>query len=252
MQTKMTYYYKCNMKTYQHLIVYILISMLATIIVFLFYHLILISVVIGFIVGIFLEKMYADSTIKKRQKTLRMQFKDFMEAMSVAVRAGNVEYQAVKSAYKDLQVSYNNKADIIIEVENIILQYEKGGKELKVLFQDLADRSDLEDIKSFATIYNVIEGKSDRFGDILTQTQEIIGDKIEIEQEIQTTIIAAQTETKTMLLMPIVIVIALSVMGGSLLNALFTTTSGHIAATVALIIFAVSYVLAVKSTDITI
>lgn len=250
MHTKMPYYYKCNMKTYQHIVAYFLISVLVTIIVYLFYHLIFISGVLGFIAGFFLEKMYADSTVKKRQKILRMQFKDFMEAMSVAVRAGNVEYQAVKSAYKDLQVSYNSKADIIIEVENILLQYEKGGKELKILFQDFADRSDLEDIKSFATIYYVIEGKSDRFGDILTQTQEIIGDKIEIEQEIQTTIIAAQTETNTMLLMPIIIVIALSVMGGSLLNALFTTMSGHIAATIALILFAISYVLAVKSTDI--
>ena len=250
MQTKMTCYYKCNMKPYQHITAYILISILVSVIIYLFYHLVILSAILGFTAGFYLEKMYADSTIKKRQKQLRLQFKDFMEAMSVAVRAGNVEYQAVKSAYKDLQVSYNNKSDIIAEVENILLQYEKGGKELKTLFRDFAERSDLEDIKSFATIYSVIEGKSDRFGDILTQTQEIIGDKIEIEQEIQTTIYSAQTETKTMLIMPIVIVLALSAMGGSLLDSLFTTMSGHFAATIAIILFAISYVIANKSTDI--
>lgn len=156
--------------------------------------------------------------------------------MSVAVRAGNVEVAAVKSALEDLKLSYSSKADIVREVENIILQYDRGGIEMKVLFQDLADRSDIEDIRSFATIYSVIEGKSDRFGDILTQTEEVIRDKVEIEQEIETTITSAKSETMVMLIMPIVIVVAMSSMGGGLLDSLFTTDVGHFCATVALVI----------------
>jgi tight adherence protein B len=170
--------------------------------------------------------------------------------MNVAVRAGNVEVQAVKSALKDLELSYNEKSDIVKEVKNIILQYEKGGIELKILFEDLANRSDLEDIRSFATIYSVIEGKSDRFGDILAQTNDIIRDKIEIEQEIETTITSAKSETTTMLIMPIIIVIAMSSMGAGLTDNLFNTMVGHVAATIALIIFGLSYVLAVRSSNI--
>ena len=116
--------------------------------------------------------------------------------------------------------------------------------------EDFADRSDITDIKSFAAIYSVIEGKSDRFGDILMQTQEIIGDKIEIEQEIETTITSAKSETMVMLVMPIVIVVAMSGMGGGMMDALFTTPAGHLAATAALVIFGISYVLAIKNSDI--
>ena len=250
MQNKMPIYYQCNMKKYEHVLVYIMCSILISVIAYLFYHLIPVSVVIGFLAGIYLEKMYAESTVKKRQKTLRLQFKDFLESMSVAVRAESVEVQAVKSALKDLQLSYHSKADIVREVDNIIRQYEKGGVELKVLFEDFADRSDITDIKSFAAIYSVIEGKSDRFGDILMQTQEIIGDKIEIEQEIETTITSAKSETMVMLVMPIVIVVAMSGMGGGMMDALFTTPAGHLAATAALVIFGISYVLAIKNSDI--
>ena len=206
--------------------------------------------IIGLVIGVVLEKMYADSTIVKRQKNLRLQFRDFLESMNVAVRAGNVEYKAVKSALDDLRISYNDDADIIVEVQNILQQYENGGKQMKVLFQDLADRSRIEDIRNFAAIYSVIEGKSDRFGDILTQVEEIIGDKLEIEQEIETVITSAKSETYMMLIMPIVIVVAMSSMGGGLLDALFTTVTGHIAATAALIIFAVSFIIATKSTQI--
>ena len=247
---EMPVYYKCNMKKHEHVLAYIVCSIIITVIAYLFYHLVPISVVIGLAAGIFLEKMYAESTIKKRQKILRLQFLDFLESMSVATRAGNVEVKAVDSALKDLELSYNQKADIVIEVKNIIKSYEKGGVELSVLFQDLADRSNLEDIRSFATIYSVIEGKSNRFCDILTQTQQIIGDKIEIEQEIQTTITSAKSETYMMLVMPIVIVVAMSAMGGGLMDALFNTMLGHIVATVALIIFGVSYYIAVKASNI--
>lgn len=250
MNRNMPIYYKCNMKKLEHILAYIVSSILVAVIAWLFYHILIVSVIIGLAGGIYLEKIYAASTVKKRKRALRLQFRDFLESMSVAVRAGNVEAQAVKSALEDLKISYSGKADIVKEVENIILQYEKGGVTLKVLFEDFAARSGLEDIYSFATIYSVIEGKSDRFGDILVQTQEIIGDKIEIEQEIQTTITSAKSETTMMLVMPIIIVIAMSAMGGGLLDALFTTMAGHFAATVALIIFGVSYILAAKAGDI--
>lgn len=250
MSNKMPIYYQCNMKKTEHILAYVICSILVSVIAYLFYHLVPISVVIGALAGIYLEKMYAESTIKKRKKVLRLQFKDFLGSMSVAVRAGNVEAQAVKSALKDLMLSYNAKADIVKEVENIVLQYEKGGVELKVLFEDFANRSDIEDIRSFAAIYSVIEGKSDRFGDILMDTESIISEKIEIEQEIETTITSAKSETMVMLIMPIVIVVAMSSMGSGLMDSLFTTTVGHLSATVALIIFGISYILAVRGSNI--
>lgn len=246
----MPVYHKCNMTKLEHIAAYLVGSIALSAVVWLFYHMLPPAVILGFAGGVVIEKMYAQHTIEKRQKELRLQFKEFLESMSVAVGAGNVEVHAIRSALNDLQIAYNENADIVKEVENILLQYEKGGKKLKDLFQDLADRSGLDDIQSFATIYAVIEGKSDRFGDILIQTQQIIGDKIEIEQEIETVITSAKSETNMMVVMPIVIVIAMSGMGGGLLEALFTTALGHLAATASLLIFAASYIYALKVSNI--
>lgn len=252
MNPNMPIYYKCNMKKSEHILAYIVCSILIAVLAYLFYRLIPVSVIVGLAAGVYFEKLYAESTVKKRQSELRLQFRDFLESMSVAARAGNVEVQAIKSALKDLRVSYSPQADIVREVENIIQQYEMGGVQLKFLFEDFAARSRLEDVESFATIYSVIEGKNDRFGDIVSQTSEIIGEKIEVEQEIQTTITSAKSETYMMLVMPIIIVIAMSAMGGDFMEALFTTFAGHAAATVALLIFGFSYAFAVKVTDITV
>ena len=250
MNPNMPVYYRCNMSKGQHILAYIIASLLMTVIAWLFYHILSISLIVGFLVGIYLEKMYAASTVRKRQKELRMQFRDFMESMSVAARAGNVEVHALKSALKDLMLSYSENSDIVVEVRNILQQYEMGGIEIKELFNDFAKRSRVEDIKNFATIYGVIEGKSDRFGDILVETASIIRDKLEIEQEIETTITSAKSESNAMLIMPIIIVVALGSMGGELMGALFTTWPGHIAATIAIACFIISFVISQKVTDI--
>lgn len=246
----LTIYYQCNMTKKDHIIAYALASVLSAAIVFLFYHMIIISVILGLILGYFLEKIYAQSTIDKRQKKLLLEFRDFLENMSVAANAGDVEYKAIISARNALKQVYDDDADIIIEVNNIINQYENGGKKLKDLFADLAERSQLEDIKSFATIFAVIEGKSNNFGAIINQTYDIIGDKIEITEEIETAITSSKSETYTMLLMPIIIVIFMSAMGSGFMDSLFTTTVGHIVATVALALFAASFAIAVKATKI--
>ena len=252
MKDKLPVYYKCNMTKGQHILAYVVIGLLLTAMCLVFYHVIWLSAIVGFIAAIPMERIYAKSTIKKRLKSLRLQFKDFLSSMSVAARAGNVEIKAIKSALEDLKMTYADDSDIVREVENIVLQYEKGGIELKDLFDNLADRSDIEDIKNFATIFKAIDGKNDRFGDVVCQTEEIIGQKIETEMEIETVITGAKTETMTMLFMPILVVGAMSVMGGGFMDTLFTTWfPGHLAATVALIIFVISFLLMVKSTDIT-
>ena len=57
MNNKMPVYYKCNMSRLEHIAVYIGASLLVSVVAYLFYHLIPISVAIGFLAGIYLEKM---------------------------------------------------------------------------------------------------------------------------------------------------------------------------------------------------
>ncbi|MBQ8509977.1 MAG: type II secretion system F family protein [Clostridia bacterium] len=246
----MPIYYKCNMTLIEHIIAYIVCTIICTALLYVFYHLLLVSLILGAALAIYLERIYAASTVRKRQRNLRLQFRMFLESMSVACRSGSTEVQALNSALEDLKISYREDSDIVREISNIIRLYNYGNVKLRVLFNDFAERSDLEDVRSFAAIYEVIEGKSDRIGDILTETSDIIGEKIEIEQEIETVISSAKSETNMMLILPVIIVVAMSAMGGELMSALFTTSTGHLAATASLALFAVSYIMATKVSNI--
>lgn len=246
----MPIYYKCNMKLPEHILAYIVCTAICTALLYIFYHLLMPSLILGAVMAIYLEKLYAASTVRTRQRRLRLQFRMFLESMSVSCRSGSTEVQALAAARDDLVISYREDSDIVREIDNMLRLYNNGGVQLRVLFNDFAERSDLEDVRSFAAIYEVIDGKSDRIGDILTDTSDIIGDKIEIEQEIETVIASAKSETNMMLVLPVIIVLAMSAMGGELMESLFTTSTGHLAATAALALFAVSYIIATKVSKI--
>lgn len=249
-ELKVINYDACPMTRFQHIALFIGLFLVFTAVFFVFYHSIVYSAVLAVPTAVIMEKNFANGTIDKRRRTLKLQFRDLLESMSVSVRAGGNELMALESAYKDLSLTYNDNADIMVELKTIILKNKNGGIPLRDLFADFAKRSKVDDVESFAEIFEVIETKSNRFGEIISNTHQIISDKLEIEQEIETMINSAKTESYIMLVMPVVITLAMSSMGGELMAALFTTGVGKITATAAIIIFLIAFFLAQKMSKI--
>ena len=245
-------YYEDNMTKSQHLLAYIGFAVAIGIVVFIYYHSIIASLIIGLVLAYFEVKIFAKSVAKKRQLKLRVQFKDFLEMVSISVSggAGRSLENAVRDSLKELRTQFSEKADIVREIALIVDDYDNAGIPMHEGFLELGERSEIDDIKSFATIYSTIEGKSSDFGYVISQTRDIIKDKLEVTMEIETSITSAKSEAYAMLILPLVVVVAMSLMGGGLLDSLFTTTAGFIAATVGLVCTFVSYIIATKVTQI--
>lgn len=224
-------------------------TLIATAVLYIFYRNIIISFIFGFFVAPYFVDEFKASGIKKRKKRLRSQFCDMLESMSVASRAGNNELKSLEAAYSDLKMTYNDQADIIREMKNII-EKNRNGITLRALFKDFGIRSGIEDIKSFGEIYEIIEGRSDRFSDIIKQTQQIISDKIEIEQEIETVLTAPKNDCKMMLFMPVLLVLLLGAGGGGFLAPLFEELWGRAVMTICVGIYIAAYFVGQKMTDI--
>jgi len=218
-------------------------------ILFIFYGLMVLSLSGGAILGVINIFVSMHRSVKKRTIKLRTQFFDLLEAMSVAMRAGNPMLLSLQSAKEDLLLIYPDNSDIIIEL-NIIIGKFDNAVPLSESFSDLARRSGLEDIAGFASIYATIEGKSGRADEIVRETQQIIADKMEIEMEIDTLMTAAKSEVNIMLMMPLVILGLIGYAGAGFMDAIYTTLAGRIVSTCGLIVFIISYVMAKKFSDI--
>ena len=212
-------------------------------VLFIFYKILLLSVIGGAIYGVVNIFVSGKNAVVKRKNKLRVQFFDLLESMSVAMKAGNPPSMALESAKGDLSLIYPENSDIITEL-NIITGKFNNAVPLSEIFSDFARRSGLEDIAGFASVYATIEGKSNRPNEIVRETQQIIADKMEIEMEIDTMMAAAKAEVNIMLVLPLLILGIISYAGAGFMDVIYSGAPGRIVATGGLIVFIVSYILA--------
>jgi len=238
-------YKNCQSTAADHAVAFLVGFLAGFLVLFIFYKLVALSAAGGILLGAANIFAASQGAVNKRMLKLRVQFFDLLEALSVAMRAGNPMLQSLQSAREDLILIYPQDSDIIIELDIIIGRF-NNAVPLSESFSDLAERSGLEDISSFASIYAAIEGKSSRADEIVKDTQQIIADKMEIEMEIDTLMTAAKTEVNIMLFMPLVILGLIGYAGAGFLDAIYTTVSGRLVSTGGLIVFAISYILARK------
>ena len=219
------------------------------VVLFIFYKVIPLAVLGGAITGTVYIFVAEQAAIQKRLKKLRVQFYDLLEAMSVAMRAGNPVLKALESAREDLTLIYPGDSDILVELDVIIKKF-YNAIPLSESFADFARRSGLEDVASFASIYATIEGKSSRADEIVRETQQIIADKMEIEMEIDTLMTAAKSEVNIMLFMPLGILAVIGYAGAGFMDAIYTEPLGRVVATGGLIVFIISFIMARKFSNV--
>ncbi len=154
------------------------------------------------------------NTYKKnsRLKHLREQFKDLLESLTASYSAGRNTPQAFGDAKDDMASIYGEDADIVKELE-IICAGLGNNINIEQLLLDFAVRSGLDDVLSFANVFEVCNRQGSDLKRIVSETRDIINDKIEIEMEIDTMLSGNKNELNIMMVMPVVIVLSLSSMG---------------------------------------
>lgn len=248
-QLRIPDYTVSNSTVFDHILAFAMGFAAGFLVLFIFYKIIPLAILGGVIVGVVNIFVAQQKAIQKRIRHLRTQFFDLLEAMSVAMRAGNPVLKALESARDDLVLIHGEGSDIITELD-IILSRFRNAVPLSAAFSDLAERSGLEDIESFASIYATIEGKSSRADEIIRETQSVIADKMEIEMEIDTLMSAAKSEVNIMLFMPLVILLVIGYAGAGFMDAIYTEPIGRMVATGGLIVFIISYIMARKFSSV--
>ncbi len=248
-KAKIPNYKKSASTIFDHIVAFFIGFLIGGLVLYVFYKITIISLIGGAIFGAINIFVAIRKAKVKRLILLRTQFFDLLESMAVSMRSGSPVLRALENAREDLKIIYSVNSDIIKEVNIIILKF-NNAIQLSDAFYDFANRSGLEDVYSFATVFATIEGKSSRAHEIVAQTQEIIADKIEIEMEIDTLMTGAKSEANIMLFMPLVVLVVINNSGGGFLDNLYNTPIGRIVATGGLIVFIFSYYLTAKFSNI--
>lgn len=240
-------YHVYHMKKADFLTAWMLGFVAAAIVLFAFFSSILVSLVGGIVCAKMLPKYYREYKKKRQLNELRTQFKDLLESLTSSYSAGQNTVEAFSDAAADMISIYGEEADIVQEVQ-IINTGLKNNINIEALLSDFAERSNLDDVLSFANVFEICNRQGSDLKRIVSDTREILNDKIEVEMEIETMIAGSKNELNIMMVMPVIVVVMLKGMGSGMAGT--NTFATVIVKIVCIGIFALAYVMGRKIIDI--
>ena len=198
-----------------------------------------IPTIVGLVAGRMFVPIRRDAIIAKRKKELGHQFRDMLDSLTTSLGTGKNVTDSFISVYDDLRIQYDSDAFIIKELE-VIISGIQNNIALEDLLEDFGKRSDNDDILSFATVFKISYRKGGNIKDVIRNTHSILSEKMEISEDIETLVTANKTEQNIMIAMPILLIGIIKMMSPEF-AANFTTPSGIISTTLAIIVFVVAY-----------
>lgn len=194
-------------------------------------------------------KSWETQIIKKKKEQFRLQFKEAIQSLSVALNVGYSVENALREADKDLSGLYKKEDVIRKEIAYMIRQLQMNIP-IETAFWEFAARTGEEDVHTFVTVFCMAKRSG---GDTLAMIRNVVrqmGDKIDVEREIETLLSAKKMEFRILTLVPMGMVAYLKFSFPELTSVLYGNTLGVIVMSVCLAIYVIAYVVGRRIVEI--
>lgn len=178
----------------------------------------------------------------KCKEELKVQFKECILSVSAALRAGYAVENAFLESREDMRLLFGENSMIYQELELI----RRGliiNVTLEELLTDFAMRSNCEEIIQFAEIFSIAKRSGGSIPEIIRSSADLIGQKIDAGQEMQTLLRGRQMEQNIMKLMPFGILLYIGFSYPGYFDALYHNLRGMGIMTLCLIVYLGAYAL---------
>lgn len=186
---------------------------------------------------------------EKRTQEFTMQFKEFCLSLSAQLMAGYSLENAIKETYRELSQIYGKKSYICSELSAILSKL-KIGIVIEKCFEELAIRSDIEEINLFAEIIKIAKRSGGDMIGIVRNAGDSISQKLEVEREIRVIMNGRKYEQMVMNVVPLFIVVYVNITSPDMMKLMYETVMGRIIMTVCLVLYILAFILGIKLTDI--
>lgn len=197
------------------------------------------------IVGVFYYRMLKQKKIKKCRQKLICEFKECVLSVATFLRAGYAVENAFVESRNDMRMLFGEQSLIFQELE-VIRRGMVINITLEELLKDLGERSACAEIKQFAEILAIAKRNGGNFSEIINSSAEIIRQRIETRQEIETLLSGREMEQRVMKLVPFGIPVYIGVTYPGYFDSLYHNWQGMAVMTVCLLIYLLAYVISDK------
>lgn len=187
-------------------------------------------------------KIRAKQLLQQQKQELCLQFKETILSVAAALNAGYSVENAWREAYAEMTQMYGEDALMVQELRHLLAHLALNVP-LEQLLQDFAVRSDMEDVNSFCQVFFYAKRSGGDFIGIIRKTAGQIGEKIELQRQLQADLAARRLESRIMNLMPMGILLYLQVTSPGYFDVLYGNVAGICIMSVCLVVYLAAYAL---------
>lgn len=178
--------------------------------------------------------------VRKRMRQMRLELKEFLNALIAALQTGRSMENAFEEALRDT-VRYMEKDTVFLQEMKRICKGVEMGEPLEKMLMEFSVRSHMEELEYFAQVFSIGKRTGGNMISIMKNTIRMLQERIEAEEEIATIIADKQLEFYMMTVIPLAIIIYLRIGAGGLLESLYGNVKGILVMSVCLIIYGGCY-----------
>lgn len=179
---------------------------------------------------------------KKEIEYFRRMFREWILLLSSSLSAGYSAENALGQSYRELNLMFP-KGGIMLEELKRMMAKEKNNESPEELFEELARRHPLEEVRSFSEVFAAARTSGGSLTAVIRSTASQIAEVMDTKREIDTILAAKVYEQKIMTVMPSAVLLYIRLGSGEFLKGLYHEPAGIAVMTVCLGIYAGAYLL---------
>lgn len=201
------------------------------------------------LLAVFYVRIRVRGKREKVRRRLAFEFRELLRSLEVSIRAGYALENAFAAAEKDLAGTIGTEAVMTRSVRAVNARV-RLGEPLEIAFPAFAEQSGVEDIRDFAQVLAASRRTGGQVGALARAAAVTIGDKLDVEAEIEGAVAAKRYEQTLMSFLPCGILLYLQLISPGFLEVLYTSPLGTAVMTVCLAVYIAAVLWGRKITDI--
>lgn len=200
---------------------------------YLFYQNVILSLVLA-ACGFMIPRFWRQYLLQRRRAALNLHFKHALYSLSSSMSAGRSVENGFRDAAEDLMLldpAAGN--DMIFELKVITARLEIG-EPVESALQDFARRAGMEDITNFADVFATCKRTGGDLVEVIRRTSSVIGEKLDIQQEISVMVAQKKFESKALLAAPFLLLLFMNVTAADYMKPMHDSGAGIAISTFAL------------------